>query len=361
MPFFLAYYESARWHDGTVIIREVNLRHTCTIVASSAAHRSKLAAPLDELKVEAAYAVRHTARGLRGEAVKERMQDRGFKVPPYQARRALASESRAHEECLSGESVGALASWTIQFNRIGNGNVGKVRYSANKAVVATVAVSGSVVRTLHQEVNCPYISAFSIDASHCGGVTRERDAQTALEEGYTGLGSSEEIFGMPTRTSGRPKKTSVDLGRLLVCTGRTHARDIILIATAYVATESTETVSWFLGEIKSQLALADHFGTVNFIADRSKAINSAIERVYGDKAFLAHCIVHLRRNLLQHLSGDKEAQEVAAWHLHRCYTEPTTEGFKRAMIAFQPDGLPKRPQVHVQNRPEMLGPFAFNV
>jgi len=134
-----------------------------------------------------------------------------------------------------------------------------------------------------------------------------------------------------------------------------------LIATAYVATESTETVAWFLGEIESQLALADHFGTVNFMADRSKAISSAIERVYGDKAFLAHCIVHLRRNLLQHLSGDKEAQEVAAWHLHRCYTEPTTEGFKRAMIAFQPDGLPKRPQVHVQNRPEMLGPFAFNV
>ena len=82
MPFFLAYYERARWHDGTVIIREVNLRHTCTIVASSAAHGSKLAAPLDELTVEAAYAVRHTARSLRGEAVKERMQDRGFKVPP---------------------------------------------------------------------------------------------------------------------------------------------------------------------------------------------------------------------------------------------------------------------------------------
>jgi len=181
-PFFL---RSTKEHDGTVIIREVNLRHTCTIVASSAAHRSKLAAPLDELKVEAAYAVRHTARGLRGEAVKMRMQDRGFKVPPNQARRALASESRAHEECLSGESVAALASWTIQFNRIGNGNVGKVRYSANKAVVATVAVSGSVVRTLHQEVNCPYISAFSIDASHFGGVTRERDAQTALEEGMT--------------------------------------------------------------------------------------------------------------------------------------------------------------------------------
>ena len=78
-PFFL---RTTKEHDGTVIIREVNLRHTCTIVASSAAHGSKLAAPLDELTVEAAYAVRHTARSLRGEAVKERMQDRGFKVPP---------------------------------------------------------------------------------------------------------------------------------------------------------------------------------------------------------------------------------------------------------------------------------------
>ena len=246
------------------------------------------------------------------------MKDKGYVVPPSQARRALASERLAREECISGESVGALVSWTIKFNEIGNGNFGEVLYSASKAVVATVAVSGSVVRSVRLGVNCPYLSAFSLDASHFGGVTRERDAQTALGEGYAGLGCSKETFRKPTRTLGRPKKTSVGLGRLLVCTARTFSGDIVLVATAYVATESTETVAWFLGVIESQVALADNFGTVNFIADRSKAISSAIERVYGERAFLAHCIVHLRRNLMQILSGDQKAQAVAALHLDRC-------------------------------------------
>ena len=202
-PFFT---RSTKEHDGTVIIREVNLRHTCTIAASSAAHRSKLPAPSDELKVEAAYAVRHVTSGLRAKSLEERMKDRGYVVPSSQARRALASENLARQECVSGESVGALVSWTMKFNEIGNGNYGEVLYSASKAVVATVAVSGSVVRSVRLGVNCPYLSAFSLDASHFGGVTRERDAQTALEEGYTGLGSSKETFGKPTRTMGRPKK-----------------------------------------------------------------------------------------------------------------------------------------------------------
>jgi len=333
-PFFL---RTTKEQDGTVIIREVNLRHTCAIEASSAAHRSKLPAPQDELEVEAAYAVRHSARGERMNAVVERMQDRGFKVPSDQARRALARESLAHEECISGETAGSLASWTVAFNKIGKGNYGEVRLSASKAVVATVAVSGAVVNMVRKGVNSPLLNTISIDASHFGGVTRERDAQTALGEDYSGLGDPEEIFGKPTSTKGRPKKTTVGLGRLLVCTGRTHASDIILIATGYVATESIETIAWFLDAIESRVALADNFGTVNFIADRSKAISSAIQRVYGDRAFLAHCIVHLRRNLIDHLSGDKKAQAIAGSHFDRCYTEPTIEGFKRAMIAFQRD------------------------
>jgi len=161
------------------------------------------------------------------------MKDRGYVVPSSQARRALASENLARQECVSGESVRALVSWTMKFNEIGNGNYGEVLYSASKAVVATVAVSGSVVRSVRLGVNCPYLSAFSLDASHFGGVTRERDAQTALEEGYTGLGSSKETFGKPTRTMGRPKKTSVGLGRLLVCTARTFSGDSALQCACY--------------------------------------------------------------------------------------------------------------------------------
>jgi len=56
------------------------------------------------------------------------MKDKGYVVPPSQARRALASERLAREECISGESAGALVSWTIQFNEIGNGNFGEVLY-----------------------------------------------------------------------------------------------------------------------------------------------------------------------------------------------------------------------------------------
>lgn len=108
-PFFT---RSTKEHDGTVIIREVNLRHTCTIAASSAAHRCKLQAPPDELKVEAAYAVRHVASGLRGKSLLERMRDRGYVVPPDQASRSLASESLAREECVSSECLAQKATNT---------------------------------------------------------------------------------------------------------------------------------------------------------------------------------------------------------------------------------------------------------
>jgi len=43
-------------------------------------------------------------------------------------------------------------------------------------------------------------------------------------------------------------------------------------------------LSQFASVSDFKYTLADNFGTVNFIADRSKAISSAIERVYGDKA-----------------------------------------------------------------------------
>ena len=330
-PFFV---RATKERDGTVIVREVNLQHTCTIAASLAAHRSKLPAPQAELDAEAAKVVRQTVSGLRTDALEERMQDKGFKVPKDQARRALARENRARHEVLASENIGALVSWVYAFNEIGNGNYGEVLYKTNGAVMAVANVSGAVVNMVSDQTKCPLLNAFSVDASHFGAVARERDAEIVVGENYSGLGGIEETFGKPTGTRGRPKRTTVGLGRLLVCTARTFAGDIVLVATAYVSTESTETVEWFLNTVESRVALVENFGKVNFIADRSKAISSAIERVYGDSAFLAHCFVHIRRNLQQHLSGEPNAQEAVSC-LNRCYVARTPEAHAIAMAEMR--------------------------
>ena len=95
--------------------------------------------------------------------------------------------------------------------------------------------------------------------------------------GNVGRGSSFPYPPLPSSSHSRYTRTYITLSDLVV-----HI--YIHFLSCVLQEEKFQPLSQFASVSDFKYTLADNFGTVNFIADRSKAISSAIERVYGDKA-----------------------------------------------------------------------------
>ena len=94
---------------------------------------------------------------------------------------------------------------------------------------------------------------------------------------YVGRGSSFPYPPPPSSSHSRYTRTYITSSDLVV-----HI--YIHFISCVLQEEKFKPLSQFASVSDFKYTLADNFGTVNFIADRSKAISSAIERVYGDKA-----------------------------------------------------------------------------
>jgi putative transposase len=55
------------------------------------------------------------------------------------------------------------------------------------------------------------------------------------------------------------------------------------------------------------------------VIDGAKALRKAVRDLFGERAFVQRCRIHKRRNVLEHLSGEKQRQ--AAWRLKAAWAE----------------------------------------
>jgi transposase-like protein len=56
------------------------------------------------------------------------------------------------------------------------------------------------------------------------------------------------------------------------------------------------------------------------VIDGAKALRKAVRDLFGERALVQRCRIHKRRNVLEHLSGEKQRQ--AAWRLKAAWAEP---------------------------------------
>ena len=189
-----------------------------------------------------------------------------------------------------------------------------------------IFLSGAAKRMLARRL---LTAIFSFDFSFIAGHARLPDVLGVLAEEYGGTFSSQG-------RSGRPGSSSTGLGCLAVVVGRNFAGNLVLLSLALVSAENLDNAKWVLEKTEREFGLAEAFGTVNFFADRSAAISSAISTVYGEGAFRAFCYPHFKRNVINHIrSQGKDAQEEVAKHLGRCHNAKTIEDFDEAMQGFR--------------------------
>lgn len=319
--------------DGSVIIMESNLAHTtCRTDTNIAATRNLFTVPKRMAREAAAYAVRQAQRGLQSAYVEDYIKRLGYSIPPNAVARALAEMNS--DGCLENETYGTLVSYFRAFDAAHESNFATVETDSNGSFERALAVMG------RDNVRDGLVSSvISCDFAYVKGSARVEDAFSVLEESLDDERDhydEEDIDESRCPSSrapvkGRPKKTSVGLGRLVVCMGRTYAGQRVLLAIGLVSSETTANAEWFLRIVEREIGLVAKFGVVNFITDRSSAIRSAIALVYGDRATSSFCYVHFRRNVIQHTSGDKYVKARVYACLNKIFHATTDKKFEEGM------------------------------
>jgi len=248
---------------------------------------------------------------------------------------ALALAEANSDGSLLNETYGILASYIRAFHAAHDSNFATVEADSNGSFERAVAVMGR--DNVRDGVAS---SVVSCDFAYVKGSARVEDASSVLEDSLGDEGDCDDEEDISESTSpssrapvrGRPKKTSVGLGRLVVCVGRSYAGHRILLAIGLVSSETAANAEWFLRIVEREVGLVAKFGVVNFITDRSAAIRSAITSVYGDSATCSFCYVHFRRNVMQHTSGGRPVRARVYTCLNKIFRATTEKAFEEGML-----------------------------
>jgi transposase-like protein len=98
-----------------------------------------------------------------------------------------------------------------------------------------------------------------------------------------------------------------------------------VLGICHGAAENTVTVTTLLESMVERGVKADRRRL--FVIDGAKALRAAIDRVYGEDNPVQRCRNHKRRNVLEHLPREQQAQALAA--LRAAWKLPPDEGIKK--------------------------------
>ena len=118
----------------------------------------------------------------------------------------------------------------------------------------------------------------------------------------------------------------VDQYHILAAVGVDHAGSKHLLGLAQGASENARVAKDLLtGLIKRGLPAASNY---LFVIDGSKALRSAIEEVFGEKALVQRCRTHKMRNVIERIP-DKTVKTQTKAIMHAAYKLPEKEGMAR--------------------------------
>jgi len=288
-------------HSGCVTIKESCLAHTtCTEESNAAAMRNLITVPSSEAEAIAAAVVSSQPAGNLAEAVRDSIESKGLTASSSTIARAIAKTRFTRAESVH-TTYASLAAFAEAYDAADADNFAKVELDNDRCLDRVMLVSGSAKRMQDRGLLAPvvtlgYSTVGKMDGMmHCLG----------------SLGSSEGLLAGAA--------TSAGLGRLVVCVGRNFAGNLVLLSVGLVSTESAENTEWFLDMTEKQLEFVKKFEVVNFLTDCSAATTTAIEAVYGSKAFGAYCYTHFRRNVVHNAPGGEKARIEVQVCLDRCF------------------------------------------
>jgi hypothetical protein len=134
----------------------------------------------------------------------------------------------------------------------------------------------------------------SFDYSHTGDRVNVKDLLTQGGDSSDSSDSSDSNCESSAKRSqaGRPRRCTVQTGRLAVVTGRTYHESCIMLATAIVCSETMENTQWIIDQIRPHFAsLFDN--EFYLISDRSTMIRRPFEETFP-KCVICNCSQHLK-------------------------------------------------------------------
>jgi len=313
--------------DGSVIIKESNLKHTvCTEESNSAAIRKKFTVPRFMADRAAACASVNGSHGRKEALVRKLIGSQGYLISDFTVACALADANR--NECLANKRFGSLVGFFRDFESIAEANFATVEIDpANHFVRAALVSEAGVLGVQDGQL----AGIVSCDFSHAAGKVRVADAKGSVDA-EDSSGDDEEVDETNTTlVQGRPNMTTADMGRIGVCVGRNYSGNRVILSIGVVSSETKENAEWLLRFTESKVGLLRKYPTVNFITDRSAAIRSAIASVYGDRATLTNCYVHFRRNVLDNTHGSTDEKALVYECLNRIFYATSEEEVEERM------------------------------
>ena len=316
--------------DGSVIVTESFLQHTvCTTETNYAAKRHDLTLPDCMVEADAAYVASYGKCRSQYKALETLIGRSGYQASQSTINRCLAKANSTH--CYEHKLYARIAGFSDAFNACDEANFALVEQDYDGALNRAYFGSGAAKR-MHEAGSLSRV--FTLDFAHAVASVRVRDVVRALnecEEDDYDSEEDDESTSVPPPILGRPTKTTMGLGRLVVCVGRTYAGHRVLLSIGLVSSETKANAEWFLRMTERQFRLASD-GRIHFITDRSAAIRSAINTVYGDSATLTFCYAHFRRNVLHKVSGDKQLKAQVKWCLDSLFGARSEATFQEFML-----------------------------
>lgn len=116
---------------------------------------------------------------------------------------------------------------------------------------------------------------------------------------------------------------------LLVAVGVDPAGQKHVLGLWHGATENTTVVRALLVDLRERGL--DTEAAILVVLDGAKALHKAVKEVFGERALIQRCRVHKLRNVIEHLS--KEKQQQAVWRLRGAWAKPTAEAALKELRA----------------------------
>jgi len=314
--------------DGSVIIKESNLKHTvCTAESNSAATRKKFTVPKFMADRAAACASVYASYGRKEALVKKLISSQGYSISDFTMACALADANR--NECLANSRFGRLVAFCYAFEAIAEANFATVEIDLKNHFVRAGLISEAGVLGVRDGLLSGTVSC---DFSYAAAKVRVADAKGSLDEAEDSAGDDEDAdLSNKAPVRGRPNMTTADMGRIGVCVGRNYSGNRVILSIGVVSSETKENAEWLLRFTESKVGLLRKYPVVNFITDRSAAIRSAIASVYGDKATVTNCYVHFRRNVIDNTLGSPEVKAFVFECLNKIYYATSEKEFEERM------------------------------